>query len=371
MFALLQLIAYLWALVVVPLATLLGFAAVTWPGRLFALAALCAGLAPVVFGFTRPRWRRAATGLLVIAGTLYATLVLSAPPLRTTNRAQTLSPLHSGWAGRLSPTRVLPEQDQLALGFFLALPTDPLLTLPQVLQLRRLTADLYRELDADSDFRGLPTALPAMYASLWSADRASRDGFVYVPPSLDRRIPAPALIFLHGSGGNFKAYLWILSRVADATGSVVIAPNNGFGQWSSADTPAIVASALARTRQFVPLDESRLTVIGLSNGGLGVCQTLAARPAGWAAAVLISPVFDDDALGSLASTRLDGLPVAVYTGNDDDRVPLDYVQASADRLARAGAQVDFTAVAGANHFLFFSHRRLLGDQLIRWLAAHR
>jgi pimeloyl-ACP methyl ester carboxylesterase len=62
-----------------------------------------------------------------------------------------------------------------------------------------------------------------------------------------------------------------------------------------------------------------------------------------------------------------GRPVLVVSGKHDDRVPIDYVKASADMMSAAKIDVTFTAVEDADHFLLFSHRQQVIRAVIEWL----
>src|SRR5262249_39698639 len=146
--------------------------------------------------------------------------------------------------------------------------------------------------DSSARFRHLPSALPAVYRSLGSFSEPADDGFLYIPAHLAATHPAPVLVFLHGSGGNFKGYLWVLSEVADRAGCVVVAPGDGLGNWRASETGRRIASALDRAAQVTAIDRHRVHLAGLSNGGLGVCQALAEHGADFKTAILISPVFD-------------------------------------------------------------------------------
>lgn len=361
-------------MVVIPLALILLLIAITWSGRLFAVAALLVAVAPSVglvgHMLGRRSWMRNAWGMAGVALVIYVGLCLGTPAAKPSSapRVSTLSSSQPRVWTRFSPATVLPEADQFALGATLMTPIDPLLTVAQAGQLWRLIRGIYGEMDGDPEFRALPSALPQMYSGMWSTAPAEAHAFLYVPPGLDRAKPAPALVFLHGSGGNFKGYLWVLSKLADRLHCVVIAPSYGFGNWRSPDTEQMIDAALAAARQTVSIDESKLYLSGLSNGGLGVSQSLRAAPSRWAAAIFISPVFDGYALAELKSTRaLADKRVIVISGELDDRVPMDYVQSSAAELERAGAKVALTNVKEANHFLILSHRNQLVDTLAREL----
>jgi pimeloyl-ACP methyl ester carboxylesterase len=266
---------------------------------------------------------------------------------------------------------LLPEADQFAMGFRLVPAADRLFTMKQAKTLTGLTASIYAELEADPAFHALGSVMPETYDELWGLPFNHGHYYLYVPPGLDRANPRPALVFLHGSGGNFKAYTWLLSRVADQLGMVLIAPTYGFGNWREPDTSRIVQGALEDAAKVVRLDAQNVHLIGLSNGGLGVSQAGRSLGPKLRSLIFLSPVFNRGAVSAPEFIRQwRDRPVLVISGRVDDRIPIDYVAANVDELKRGGADVTFRAVEGADHLLVFSHRALVLQALREWIESH-
>jgi len=296
---------------------------------------------------------------------------------------------------RYSLGNLLPEGDQLLLGFTLMPMIDPLLTMNQGEELKGLTAKLYRELEGDADFRALGSMMSEPYGELfglpWPTGNTKpefrtsgstgghEDGhsgrghvYVYAPVSPSNSQPKPVLVFFHGSGGNFKAYLWILSKLADRLGFVLVAPSNGLGNWTTQSSAQGLADALAAASHVATVDQEQVRIMGLSNGGLAVSQLAAIQGSRFASVTLLSPVFATSEIrsGSFADQNK-GRRVLVVTGGRDDRVPLDYVQQNVALMKRAGAQVTLHSFDDADHFLMFSHRDRLLPILETWLRSER
>jgi len=365
----LSLLTAAWAIVVaVPAVTLL-LVAETATGRWFALGALgVAGLPGLVVALggahaaVARRLLLAVTGLSVLAFFFVVRGMPEAPddgPQRV--RATTFA--------RFVPGNWLPEVDQLRLGFTLMPMLDPLLTLSQAKQLRELTTPIYRELESDRDFHRLGSALSDTYFELFGLEAAHDQAFVYVPASVDRRKPTPVLVFFHGSGGNWKAYLWILSQAADRAGFILVAPGNGMGAWRGMDSLNAYAFALATVSREAEVDPRRISVMGLSNGGRAVSQLAAMQGAQFATAIFLSPVFDEPEIASRAfAEQCRKRPMLVITGALDDRVPLASVEKNTAEMSRRGARVRQDTMPDADHFLMFSHRRQLVEVLAEWLG---
>jgi predicted esterase len=341
---------------------------------MFAIGALLLGAAPAL-AWLRPGMHRLRTaGAVAFALWLLITLGLifvspnGSPPknARVQNRYS-----DGGWHyQRFALGALLPEIDQFLLGFKLVPMADPLFTRKQARSVSGLTRKIYAELEADEDFRALGSVMPEAYHEIWGQPFDHGHYFLYVPPHLDRKAPAPALVFLHGSGGNFKAYTWLLSKVADERGMVLIAPTFGMGNWDPQRSAPVVMAALNDAARAVPIDLSHVHLAGLSNGGLGVSY-VAASEAGrrFHSLIFLSPVCDEAALGSQAfSIQGRDKPVLIITGQDDDRVPLPFVVTCAGIMKSAGARVEMSAYAGADHFLVFSHRERFLEQMSDWLG---
>jgi pimeloyl-ACP methyl ester carboxylesterase len=366
----------LWALAVCPLAGLLFATALTLPGWIFSIGALLLGIAPAIacvgmgpLRFRRAAWVPFAGWLLITAG-----LALTAPNGRTRDGARVQNRYSDGgWHyQRFALGALLPEIDQLRLGFTLMPAADPLFSMQQSREIRDLTRTIYKDLEADADFHALGSVMPDVYDDLWFRHSNRGHYFLYVPPNLDRTTPAPVLIFLHGFGGNFKAYTWLLSRVADERGMVIIAPSFGTGSWDAEHGVHTVLAALNDAAKAVQLDMDQVHLAGLSNGGLGVSY-LAASDAGklFRSLIFLSPVFDEAALGSRNFwLHWRDKPVLIVTGEKDNRVPLPYVLTCAKIMRSTGAKVDMTTYSDADHLLIFSHRDEFLEQLSAWVKLH-
>ncbi len=370
-------IALLWAVPMCLLAFCLLFSCVTVDGALFGFGALAIGAAPLLWtcslGSDRLFMQRLSFALLVLWLIVTSVLLIRAPDGRTRTGAPVRNCyVGGGWSYRgRALSALVPEIDQFILGFRVMPLIDPLMTWRQSRSVAALTQSVYTDLEADRDFHALGSVMPDVYDDLLGLPSARGHYFLYVPPGLDSSRAAPVLLFLHGSGGNFKAYVWILSQVADALGMVVVAPSGGMGDWKTKSTPGVVVAALDDAAGRVALDRDHVCLAGLSNGGLGVTRTAASSVGGlFSSLVLLSPVCDRIALESPSREGAwRGKPVLVVTGRDDNRVPLTFVEACVTSMKAGGASVQLSVYDGADHFLLFSHRKKLVSELIDWLRS--
>jgi pimeloyl-ACP methyl ester carboxylesterase len=327
------------------LAVLLLVVAETARGRLFGGVALLLLALPLLALAATTRGRRLALGIvgaLALAGWL--TLVMLAPdgqPLPGSRlRSEVLvgprpSGLHLAW--------LLPEIDQLKLGTLLVWIVDPLLDRTEAGRLTELAMRHYRRVEADPELRALGSALPHAYA-----DRDIGHLYAVVPA----KQATGAVIFLHGSGGNFIAYLELLRDLSDRTGLVVVAPSYGFGHWEQPGGLLAIERARRHAVDRLGVDERRIFLMGLSNGGRGVTRAAAATPERWAGLVFYSAVMEDDILASPAfQAGWRGRRVLVVHGTSDDRLPRAHLDLALERMK--AARVETLLVEGGDHFLLF------------------
>jgi pimeloyl-ACP methyl ester carboxylesterase len=368
-------LSILWACIVCPLPALLLFSFATVQGGIFAIGGLLLGAAPLL-AFISPEnltLRKCSVAALALWLIITVWLWRVSPDGRPHADARVQNCYaDGGWHyQRQALGALLPEVDQFMLGFQIVPALDPLLTWRQTRTLAAETRTIYAALEADEDFHALGSVMPDAYDDLWGLRTPPPHYYLYIPQHLDRRTRAPALVFLHGSGGNFKSYVWLLSRIADDLGMILVAPSFGMGDWDAKRAPSLVAKVLADAARRAPLDESRMHLVGLSNGGLGVSRLAASAIADrFCSLTFLSPVCDQAALKTPAfRLAWNGKPVLVISGAEDDRVPLSYVKESVAILKTAGASVEFSIYDDANHFLFFSHRERCLPEMKDWLST--
>lgn len=352
------------------------FVAVTLEGRCFACSGVMLGGIPYSVVIA---WRKRSRHFAIVAvlfaiffGVGATVLVRRAPSGIGSSQAKVMSIFAEGRVShrQYALGNLLPEVDQLMLGFTLMPTIDSLFTRLQSSELKSWTAAIYRELDHDRDFMALGSAMPYAYDELLENGTQWGHSYLYIPASVDRSKPSPVLIFLHGSGGNFKAYLWLLVQVADKLNFVVLAPSFGSGNWRWPETGEVVDAALAAARRSVAIAHDNVHVMGLSNGGLAVSQLACNRGKKYRSLIFLSPVFDPEFLHSDSfASECKQNNVFVLTGGLDDRVPLVYVRNNALEISKVGAKVTLNVEDTAGHFLFFSHRERVLKTLEAWLAA--
>ncbi len=349
----------------------------TSEGLIFALAGLSLAVS-ILFSciaVERPSrsWRWCGFVAFTIFCGLTITLLVKAPDGRTNSESRIQHRyVDDAWHfRRFAFGNLLPEIDQFRFGFQIVPAVDRLFTQQQAGHLSGLTTAIYDKLESDPEFHALGSVMPEAYDELWGLDFDHGHYFLYVPSGLDRNTPHPAIVFLHGSGGNFKAYAWLLAKVADKLGMVVIAPSFGLGNWHEPHSSRVVRLAISDASRLVKLDTPQLHLMGLSNGGLGTSQCGATLGAEFKTLTFLSPVFDLSAITAATfESHWRGRGVLIISGTADDRVPFGYVSESAMQMKSAGISVTMHAVANADHFMLFSHEAEVLGEIEAWMRRH-
>jgi len=368
-------------LAIAPVSIWLVFGARTLVGRglaLLGVTTLAVG-ADLFLWFGRKAHRRLwgwSTVALTLVWLATGYLILRAAP---TGRPPPGSPVRHGFAGggrfdTFHPANVIPEIEQVSFGLSVAPWLDPVLTRRQSRRVAGFTRPIYEQMQRDPNFRALGSALGGAYDELLGRPRGDGHYYLYVPR---RRAKGPreALLFLHGSGGNFKAYTWVWSRLAERRNLAVIAPSFALGDWSADGAPAAALKALDHAGGSVAIDPDRVFLAGLSNGGVGVCRLGATHGERFAGLIFLSPVLAGEVVrGEAFRERWRGRDVLVVTGGDDRRIPLARVRAHAAAMEAGGVDVREIVYPGEDHFLFFSQYRKVLEDVSGWMddvAARR
>jgi poly(3-hydroxybutyrate) depolymerase len=261
----------------------------------------------------------------------------------------------------------LPEIDQVKLGTYIVPLLDPLIGWREAAHLRAACLRVYRPMEQSAAFRALGSAMTYAYS-----DTDSGQLYEVAPRGVGPR--PPAIVFLHGSAGNFKGYLFVWSELARRVPFVVVAPSFGFGNWNRDGGTAVIERARRHAIERLGADPQRVFLAGLSNGGRGVTRALAEEAAPrYVGTILISAVVEPDLVEGARRWR--DLPTLVVHGARDDRITWSSAQRSVAALRAAGANVVLRVDPEEDHFLFFSRRDEVQDWIEAWvrqrLAAAR
>ena len=373
--ALLMMFYIIIAVPAIALAGMLLMHAETWPGRLFAGAVLTGVPIPVMLWFASYLRRR--RGVLRVAAWLgfVALLLLGVDYILTPNgRPMPGAPARSVYTGtasyhRASIANLVPEIDQLVLGARLVPALDRLMDPANAAELQTQVSEVYGEMLRSPEFECLGSAMNLTYRDIFLGDRPTGHLYEYIPETKSSG-PLPVVLFLHGSLGNFRGYLWVWKRIADEHGFAIVAPTFGTGNWDAPGGDVAIERARHYCSTHPKLDSSRIYLAGLSNGGRGVCLGAGQTPDAWRGLVLISPVLDTRRLLTDAfKHRWEGKPILVLHGTADNRIPIDYIERAVETIKGLAPRIEYECYDRQTHFLFFTKRRQVQDRIGSWLTT--
>jgi len=359
-----------WLLTVLPaagLAILLLISTVTLSGALVGAGVLIFWLAFPWIGSERAgvRWfNRIGSGLglsLLIAAWLFV------PPGKSPQQAKFAS-IYEGPAKFRSwvPSQLVPEIDQHLMGSRVFTGVDPFIDGKQAKRLRRSLKKIYLPMRDDPEFAATGNAMGVCYHSLAFGQRKSGQRYEYIPES-DSREPMPAILFLHGSLGNFKGYLWVWKQFADENGVAIVAPSFGRGEWREDGGIRVITDAFGKCRK-----DSRIFLAGLSNGGAGVTIAIPEVGDQVAGLIYLSPVLEPAALNQPHVLKsLESIPVLLISGVDDRRIPVSNLRQNVRALKANGTEIQSQYIENEDHFLFFSQPEIVIENITTWYRGRQ
>jgi phospholipase/carboxylesterase len=198
-------------------------------------------------------------------------------------------------------------------------------------------------------------------------------------PSGDR--PHPTIIALHGWGANALDLLGLAPHLGGGD-YLVLCPQgpievpvgpgvNGYGWFpitmGAPPDPAAFAHACAALDAFIdaaqrryPIAADRVALLGFSQGGV-MAYAQALRPRLRLAAVAaLSTWFAPALIDPTSAPRLDGLPVLVQHGADDELIQVARGRESVERLRELGADVTYREYPMGHEISGASLRDLVG-----------
>ena len=273
---------------------------------------------------------------------------------------------------RLSPLNLIPETEQMNVGINLVGPADPFIDRAKADRLSDLTLGIYAEMEQDPDFAALGSVMGYPLRDAFGLPYDNGHYFLYVPDSLATNEPTPAIVFLHGAGGPFKAYQWVWRQFAEKYGYVIISPTFGFGNWWEAGGTEAVIRALEHASTEVAIDSDRVWLAGLSNGGYGTIYTGLEHGDRFQGLILLSPglpspdLYQEDApFYEVWRER----PILLLTGEADLRMPMPYIEQHIGFFEAGGVDLEARIYPAEDHFLFFSQPDLLFEAIHLWIEA--
>ncbi|MGC2697532.1 MAG: hypothetical protein WA738_17225 [Candidatus Angelobacter sp.] len=173
--------------------------------------------------------------------------------------------------------------------------------------------------------------------------------WVFLPSSYDGTHVLPAILLVHGAGGNGPDFLNIWRDFADKNGIILVAPTVPDGtNFEINVVPGLYPMIMDAARTEWKIDPRRIYLFGFSAGGYTVFD--AGLPdsqyfaAGGVFAAVITPDFD-----FLLQKATRKIPFALYIGDHDQFFTLTQAQRTVDVLRAGGFNVHFVVFPNLDH----------------------
>jgi len=199
----------------------------------------------------------------------------------------------------------------------------------------------------------------------------------YRPKGVDDSKKAPLLVYLHGlvrRGSNVDSLRivgkWMLFANVEKQKIVLVIPQcamdpkggkKGSGRWNADDVKLLV-EYLKKSQE---IDENRIYLAGYSMGAFGTWACAIAYPKTFAAIATVAGGGDPG-----KAEVIKHLPVWVFHGKKDTRVPHKGSEDMVEALKKAGARnVKFTSYPDQGHGRTFG-KALNDPELYKWFVSH-
>lgn len=194
---------------------------------------------------------------------------------------------------------------------------------------------------------------------------------VLVPRGYTPATPTPTIVFLNGSGecgtdGSKQAVVGLGSAALLAPERwpfIIIFPQKPSSADLWVDHDDLVMATLDATRREFAVDDTRLYLTGLSQGGRGTWEIAARHPRLFAAIVPVCGFGDPEPLGP----ALKDMPVWAFHGEKDNVVPAAKTRAIIDAISKAGGQPTATYFKDADHNAWDPAYR--GQKIPEWFLS--
>ncbi len=203
------------------------------------------------------------------------------------------------------------------------------------------------------------------------AAQAQVNYLLYLPAEYTESRKWPLVVFLHGGGaigGRFGDNL-LYVRAEGLPNQIergkqfpfiLVSPQSPGMRWNA----ELVVALIDHVSSTLPVDRDRVYLTGNSMGGIGTWHVASHYPDRFAAIVPLcgwgEPVLAE---------RLANLPIWVFHGAKDDRVPLKRSQEMVDAVTRSGGHAKLTVYPDGGHFI--DDVTYQNEQLYQWLLAQR
>jgi poly(3-hydroxybutyrate) depolymerase len=192
------------------------------------------------------------------------------------------------------------------------------------------------------------------------------DYVLSAPKTHDR---LPAIMLLHGAGGQAAEMVELWAPLAAREHVVLIAPQLPRELAFEQVAPAVFRCVLADAERSVPIDSQRVYLFGYSMGGYLTFDGAMYDSDVFAGAGVYASVIDPD-YDSIVEHAKRKIPMAIFIGDGDQYNSIDRARQTRALLENNGFPVHYVELPGQDHS-YMPVRDSVNDDAWRFLSAFR
>lgn len=228
------------------------------------------------------------------------------------------------------------------------------------------------EADVRADFKALSFNVGVNDVTLESIVEGIYWNFrVIVPEGASASNKLPLVMRLHGGagGGNADAHKsteCLVSPGFSGIDTYIISPNSNGSLWYDEPNIVQVLALVDMAKENFHIDNSKLVVMGYSDGGNGSWFFAQFYASLFSAAIPMATSYDTDNTSS--GIQAINIPLYVIHGSGDTLFPLETTQGYVNASIEAGSDIEFVVAEGLGHYEPCDYILFLRDA-VTWLET--
>jgi predicted esterase len=171
---------------------------------------------------------------------------------------------------------------------------------------------------------------------------------VFVPSTYDHVHALPAILLVHGGGGNGPDFLKIWQEFAEKNGIILVAPTLPLGAALEAQVPQLFPALVELVKTQWQVDSRRIYLFGYSAGGYSVFDAAMLDSSYFSAAGVFAAIITPDYYWIVQKAQRK-TPIAMYIGDHDQFFSLTQTRATRDLLVGMGFPVHYVEIPNQDH----------------------